>query len=176
MVFNRKRTEVVVTNVLRTSGKLGLALAVLVAMSLPAASALAVADNGSVQGKVVGKDGNAVSGAKVRLIKAEDVKRGGRGGKKNRDRDPAAAAVAEGQKRDRPTPVAEATSDGAGAFTMESVPAGEYFVVAGAKGAGRAREKVSVRASETANVDLQLKEGRGGPGGKGQGKKKRQQQ
>jgi hypothetical protein len=132
-----------------SAGRLVLGLAVVLAMSL--ASAAKAADTGTVEGKVLGKDGAGVSGAKVRLMKASDV-----GGKKEKA-PPAAAPAGE-----KPKPVAEADSATDGAFSMKDVPAGDYVVMAMVKGQGGAREKVTVKAGETSTVTLTLKERKGG--------------
>lgn len=130
-----------------SAGRLVLGLAVVMAMAF--ASAARAADTGTVEGKVIGKDGAGVSGAKVRLMKASDVQ----GGKKKEA--PAAAAPA-GEK---PTPVAETESGADGAYTLKDVPAGDYVVTAMVKGQGNGRAKVSVKAGETAKADLTLKAG-----------------
>ena len=133
-----------------SAGRLVLGLAVVMAMAF--ASAARAADTGTVEGKVLGKDGAGVSGAKVHLMKASDVQ----GGKK--EKAPAAAAPA-GEK---PKPVAEAESGADGAFSMKDGPAGEYVVATNVKGQGAARAKVEVKAGETAKVELTLKERTGG--------------
>jgi hypothetical protein len=120
-------------------------------MAMAFASAARAADTGAVEGKVLGKDGAGVSGAKVRLMKASDVP--ARGKKKQAP----AAAPAE-----KPKPVAEAESGTDGAFSLKDVPAGDYVVIAAAKGQGGARADVSVKAGETAKVELTLKERAGG--------------
>jgi hypothetical protein len=132
-----------------SAGRLVLGLAVVMAMAF--ASAARAADTGTVDGKVVGKDGAGVSGAKVRLMKASDV-----GGKKQKA---PAAAPAAGEK---PKPVAEAESGNDGAFSMKDVPAGDYVLQTNVKGQGMAREKVTVEAGKTASVTLTLKERTGG--------------
>jgi hypothetical protein len=131
-----------------STGRLVLGLAVVMAMAF--ASAARAADTGTVEGKVIGKDGAGVSGAKVRLMKASDVQ----GGKKKEA--PAAAAPAAGEK---PKPVAETESGSDGTFSMKDVPAGDYVVNANLKGQGQGRGKVSVKAGETAKVELTLKAG-----------------
>jgi hypothetical protein len=133
-----------------SAGRLVLGLAVVMAMAF--ASAARAADNGTVEGKVLGKDGAGVSGAKVRLMKASDVQ----GGKKEKA---PAAAPAAGEK---PKPVAEAESGSDGAFSMKDVPAGDYVLQTNVKGQGMAREKVTVEAGKTASVTLTLKERTGG--------------
>jgi hypothetical protein len=132
-----------------SAGRLVLGLAVVMAMAF--ASAARAADTGTVEGKVLGKDGAGVSGAKVHLMKASDVQGHGK-------KAPAAAAPA-GEK---PKPVAEAESGSDGAFSMKDVPAGDYVVAVNVKGQGAAREKVTVEAGKTATVTLTLKERKGG--------------
>lgn len=140
-------------NVLKNSGKLVLALAVMVGMSL-ASNALA-ADTGSVAGKVVGKDGSAVAGAKVRLMSPGDFK--GKGKRPN-DAAPADREAGPKGKGERPKPVAEAMTGSDGTFNLADIPAGDYLLVARAKGAGMGREKVSVSAGQTSDVTLTLSE------------------
>jgi len=134
-----------------SAGRLVLGLAVVMAMAF--ASAARAADTGGVDGKVMGKDGAGVSGAKVRLMKASDVPAHGK------KKEAPAAAPAAGEK---PKPVAEAESGSDGTFSMKDVPAGDYVVLAALKGQGAARADVSVKAGETAKVELTLKERTGG--------------
>jgi hypothetical protein len=154
-------------NVFRNSGKLVLALAVAVALSL--ASHARAADNGKVTGKVLDKDGKGVAGVKVRLVAPTDQK----GHKKSDAPTSEKPAKAKGE---RPKPVAEGTSESDGSFTLADVPVGDYVLMARGKGqgAGQAREKVTVKAGETSNVELKLQEGKragGGGGAKKEGKK-----
>jgi hypothetical protein len=134
-----------------SAGRLVLGLAVVMAMAF--ASAARAADTGAVEGKVLGKDGAGVSGAKVRLMKASDVPA------KGKKKEAPAAAAPAGEK---PKPVAEAESGSDGAFSLKDVPAGDYVVTAAMKGQGAARADVSVKAGETAKVELTLKERTGG--------------
>ncbi len=99
------------------------------------------AATGTIQGKVVDKDGKAVAGAKVKVM-AE--------GKHH-------AKHEEGEKKEKSAAVAEAQTDAQGDFTV-SVPAGEYVVMAMAKKVGMAHEKVTVTAGQTATVSLKLAE------------------
>jgi hypothetical protein len=130
-----------------SAGRIVLGLAVVMAMAF--ASAARAADTGTVEGKVLGKDGAGVSGAKIRLMKASDVQ----GGKK---KEAPAAAPAAGEK---PKPVAEAESGTDGAFSMKDVPAGDYVLQTNVKGQGQGRAKISVKAGETAKAELTLKAG-----------------
>jgi hypothetical protein len=134
-----------------SAGRLVLGLAVVMAMAF--ASAARAADTGTVEGKVLGKDGAGVSGAKVRLMKASDVPA------KGKKKEAPAAAAPAGEK---PKPVAEADSGSDGTFSLKDVPAGDYVVMAAMKGQGAARADVSVKAGETAKVELTLKERTGG--------------
>jgi len=131
-----------------SAGRIVLGLAVVMAMAF--ASAARAADTGTVEGKVLGKDGAGVSGAKVHLAKASDVQNA------KKEKAPAAAPA------EKPKPVAEAETGSDGTFTMKDVPAGEYVIATNVKGQGAARAKVEVKAGETAKVELTLKERTGG--------------
>jgi hypothetical protein len=151
-----------VFNVLRKSTCGVLAVAVVVFMSLN--SPAKAAETGKITGKVTGKDG-PVAGAKVRLIAPGAGKHGDK---------PAAAEAGQGGKGQRPKPVAEATTESDGSFKMMDIPAGDYVLGAMAKGHGRAREKIHVKAGEMLSVQLALKEGEPGKGKGGKGKKQGQ--
>lgn len=138
-----------------------MSLAMVCALSL--ASTARAAETGTVTGKVMDKDGKAVSGAKIRLVTPTNDK-----GRKAADAPAAAPDKAKGEKV---APVAEGSSGTDGAYTLKDVPAGEYVVRANLKGTGNAMSKVTVKAGETATADLTLKM-RGGGKGKGKGKDK----
>src|SRR5687768_14163944 len=139
--------EACLMSLLRNSGVVALAFAVVLAMSF--VSSAQAADTGSVAGKVM-KDDKGVAGVKVRLMSPQGKGKG----------DAPAAAPGQGKgKGDRPKPVAEGMSESDGSFKLAEVPAGEYVLVAQAKGQGGAREKVSVKAGETTTVNLTLTEG-----------------
>ena len=140
-------------NAFRNSGRIVLGLAVAFALSL--ASHASAAEGGKVTGKVLDKDGKGVAGAQVALRTPPE-----------KGNAPAAAAPEDGKKKGQ-KPVAKTTTESDGAFTLADVPAGDYLLVANAKGQGMAREKVTVKAGETVDVKLTLKEGKGG------GKKKK---
>jgi hypothetical protein len=148
------------------------------------------AAGGTVTGTIVDKDGKAVEGAKIRVMKPMQRGQGGpgQGGGGRRpggaqaqaaDDAPAPApgggqggAGRGGAGRGGP-PVAEGTSDKDGKFSIANVPAGEYMVIAAVEGKGFARGRVTVKVGESASVELKLQDrpagqGQGGPGG-GQG-------
>ncbi|MDB5322830.1 MAG: Carboxypeptidase regulatory-like domain [Phycisphaerales bacterium] len=149
---------------------LGLMFAVTTAK---AADEKPAATGGTVTGTVVDKDGKAVEGVKIRIMKP--MQRGGAGGAggaapKVADA-PAEKPAAGAGGRQRPAPVAEGTSDKEGKFSIANVPAGDYAVMAVQQGAGMARSKVTVKDGETVSVDLKLAErpagaGAGGAGGR----------
>lgn len=132
--------------VLRNSGRLVAAMAVVLAMSL--AGAAGAADTGTISGKVT-KDGTGVAGAKVVVVVP------------NAGKKPTAAPNGE-----RPKPVAQGTTEADGSFKLSDVPAGDYSIRAGAKGQGMAHQKVTVKAGENTEVNLALTAGKGGKGGK----------
>ena len=119
--------------------------------------------NGSITGKVVDKDGNAVAGAEVVLVKAP-----ARGeGKQKKD---GAALKAEKKvknqadddaatEKKKPEPVATATTDSDGKFAFKDIAAGDYAVRTRMKGAGAANARVTVASGATAEVKLQLAQG-----------------
>jgi hypothetical protein len=132
------------------------ALALTVGLSAQANAA----EKGTIKGKVTGVDGNAAKNLEVRVM---PPMAGGPGGGAKK---PAPAAVsatpAAKELADKPAgggrakPVATATTDKDGKFTVD-VEAGEYTVMAGARGEAMGREKVTVEAGKTAEVNLTLK-------------------
>ena|SRR5258706_11797540 len=134
----------------------------------------AATGGGTVTGTVVDKDGKAVEGVKVRIMKPTQrgARGGGAGGAAPKVADaPADKPAAGAGGRQRPAPVAEGTTDKDGKFSIANVPAGEYAVMAVQQGAGMARSKVTVKDGETVSVDLKLAErpagaGAGGAGGR----------
>jgi hypothetical protein len=147
----------------------------------PAAGA--EAKKGSITGTVLDKDGKAVSGAQVAVIKPPQRQGGGAGGAAGRpNRNGAANQIAEDPKpapapapepgrgnRQRPEPLFKATTDADGKFTIKDVPAGDYALMTRVDGKGMARERVTVKADEAATVTLKLQDrpARGGAGGAG---------
>jgi len=157
----------------------------------PAAGA--EAKKGTISGTVLDKDGKAVSGAMVGVIKPGQGRPGGgggaggganrpnRGGGANAGNNGAANQATEDPKpaqpepgrgnRQRPEPLFKATTDADGKFTIKDVPAGEYAVMARVEGKGMARECVTVKGDDTATVSLKLQDrpARGGGAGAGGG-------
>jgi hypothetical protein len=146
----------------------------------PAAGA--EAKKGSISGTVLDKDGKAVAGAMVAVIKPPQRQAGGAGGDRPNRRgnnagnggavnqateDPKPAPAPEPGRRQRPEPLFKATTDAEGKFTIKDVPAGDYAVRARVEGKGMAVERVSVKADETATVSLKLQDrpARGGAAG-----------
>ncbi len=86
-------------------------------------------DPGSVVGQITNADGEPVAGAFVGLRSAERGRRG-RGIRTRTNEE--------------------------GMFAFEAVPAGNYRIMAGARGVGRARGEVEVAAGEESEVNLQL--------------------
>ncbi len=145
----------------------------------------AEAKKGSITGTVLDKDGKAVSGAEVAVIKPPQRQGGGAGGAAGRpNRNGAANQIAEDPKpadpkpaapepgrgnRQRPEPLFKATTDADGKFTIKDVPAGDYGVLTRVDGKGMARERVTVKADEAATVTLKLQDrpARGGAGAAG---------
>lgn len=148
-------------NVIRNSAGATLALAVVLALSF-ASQAPAAEGKGKVTGKVLGKDGAGVAGARVQLVKPPE--------KKDKKGEKAAAAADEkpgkGEGKNRQEPVAKTMSEADGSYTLADVPAGDYMLTARTKDKLQAREKVTVKANEETKVDLKLAE-------PGQGKKKK---
>ncbi|HEV8378218.1 MAG TPA: carboxypeptidase-like regulatory domain-containing protein [Tepidisphaeraceae bacterium] len=137
---------------------------------------------GSISGTVLDKDGKAISGAMVGVIKPQGRQGGGAGGNRpNRggnngavnqateDPKPAPAPEPGRGNRQRPEPLFKATTDADGKFTIKDVPAGDYVVMARVEGKGMARERVTVKADEAATVSLKLQDrpARGGGAGAG---------
>ena len=110
---------------------------------------------GEVKGKVLKADGKPAAGAMVRLMpRAARAKRGVQPTAAAPD---GAKAKAGRKPAERRGPAASATADLNGEFTLSDVPAGQYVVAARAKGAGNARQPVTVHAGKPADVTLTLK-------------------
>ena len=125
---------------------------------------------GTVTGKLVDKDGNAVAGARVTLGKPmvgarhqQQQKPQGQAAEQKltatADKKP---AVSGEPKRE---PVATTTTDREGKFTFKDVPAGDYVVRTHLRGQGMAVARVTVAAGKAADVALTLKPAPGGGGG-----------
>ena len=84
---------------------------------------------GSVTGRVIDADGNAVAGAKVMMVPAD------------------------GMRRHRAL-TARTADDGS--FTLDAVPVGRYVIAAMARGLGADRERIAVAADQATDVELQL--------------------
>ena len=151
------------------------------ASSTNAADEKPAAAGGTITGTVVDKDGKAVEGAKIRVMKPMQRGQGGPGGAAGGGRRGGAQAQAADEKpapgggagqgaRQRPAPVAEGASDKDGKFSIANVPAGEYTVVAMVEGKGAARGKATVKAGESAAVELKLQDRPAGERQPGQGR------
>ena len=155
-------------------------------LGLSALSARAAEDapkkegKGSVSGTVTDKDGKAVEGVEVRLMKPRQRQGGGGGGGGGGGNNQSAVGGASdvalplADQPQRPPAVATATTDKDGKYTMSDVPAGEYMVGVrddAKKAYGRAR--VTVKDGETATADIKCSDTppqrRGGGGGGGGG-------
>ena len=136
-----------------------IAAVVLVAMAgfaLNAGAADVAVAKGSVKGKVVKSDGSPAAGAEVRLTaRAERRAKGAKAESRPTAADAKAAAPAKGARRE---PVAQGTADANGEFALSDVPAGNYTLTARLKGAGNARQNVTVNGTSAAEVKLTLKE------------------
>ncbi len=107
----------------------------------------AAATTGTVSGTVVDKDGNPAKKVRVRLVPVPAAKpKGAQGGLAA---DPGAAPTS------KPATLTTST-DADGKFTFESVPVGDYRVLAGGRGVSARSEVQHVKAGETINVDLKL--------------------
>ena len=158
--------------------KVTVAMAMLFALggfTLTARAADAAVAKGSVKGKVVKADGTPAAGAELRLMARPE-----RGAKRAaRDEGNPQAAQAEGKKGARARgpareAVAQGTADANGVFTLSDVPEGNYVIAARLKGAGNARQPVSVSGTSAADVTLTLKErAPGAKAGKPGGRKKK---
>jgi len=110
------------------------------------------ATTGTISGKVTTADGKAAANVTVRVMAPEAAAATGEKKPENQ------AKGAKGAKAGKHAPpVAQGTTDQDGNYKIENVPAGDYNVVAAAKGVGMGHAKVSVKAGETATVDITLK-------------------
>jgi len=129
--------------------------------ALNAGAADAAVAKGSVKGKVVKSDGTPAAGAEVRLTVRPE--RRAKGAAKTEAKPQAApgdakeGTKAKGRGGDREA-VAHGTTDANGMFNLTDIAPGNYVVAARLKGAGSARENVSVTGTTEANVTLTLKE------------------
>ena len=115
---------------------------------------------GTISGKLLDKDGNAVAGAQVSLVRppGREAKREQKAQRQNAGEKPAKAA---GDKA-RPEPLATATTDKDGKFTFKDVAVGDYTLRTQLRGQGMAVARVTVAAGKTADVAMTLKQGPGG--------------
>lgn len=123
----------------------------------PAAGA--EAKKGTITGTVVDKEGKAVSGAMVGVMKPGERRAnraGGNGAANQATEDPKPAQPEPGRGNRRPEPLFKATTDADGKFTIKDVPAGDYAVVARVEGKGMARERVTVKGDDSVAVSLKL--------------------
>jgi hypothetical protein len=166
------------------SGSKFLATLAASAMLFLGAASLKAADEGSITGTVLGKDGKTpAANASVRLSKPGQGGPGGRrqpGGNAPKAAPQAADAPKPDAPKDapkpggpggnRPAPLMETKTGTDGKFTFDKVPAGDYVVAAGDRETGFARENVTVKSGEAATVSITLKDrpaGGRGPGGAG---------
>jgi hypothetical protein len=130
---------------------------------------------GSISGTVLDKDGKAVAGVQIGVMKPQQRQGGNRpnrgannGAVNQATEDPKPAPAPDAGRRQRPEPLFKATTDADGKFTIKDVPAGDYVVAARVEGKA-ARERVTVKADETATVSLKLQDRQpragGGAGG-----------
>ncbi len=130
-------------------------LAGVATMSVHAEDAPVAKEKGTVSGMVIDANGKAVASANVAIVDASQMP-----GRPKKDKK--AADGAEGKpkgdkpKGDRPEPVAKGKTDAEGKFSLTDVPAGEYMLVARAKEAGNARQKITVTAGQDTHVELTL--------------------
>ena len=133
---------------------------------------------GSVKGKVINADGTPAAGAEVRLMVRPDraarqaAREAARGEAKPEGVQGKAKGRARAAARDA---VAQGTADLNGHFTLEDVAAGNYVLTARMKGAGNARQPVSVHGTNPSDVTLTLKERAAGAKPGKQGKAGRKQ-
>jgi hypothetical protein len=114
---------------------------------------------GTVSGVVL-KDGKPLANARVGIMpipsKAERKanRKGGGGG------DNAAPATQPadnaGKGAGRREPVAKTQTDADGKFSLDGLKPGEYVVVAGVKGEGRGRKRISVAANQDTAVQIDV--------------------
>jgi hypothetical protein len=131
------------------------------------------AGKGSITGTVTDKDGKAVEGVKVNLMKPRQKQGGGGSG----GAAPAAPKATHGHhdaiglQQQRPQPIATATTDKDGKYELKDVDAGDYGVIVRddeKKVYGRAKVKVEDGKAATADIkctDTPPQRGGGGGGG-----------
>ena len=107
---------------------------------------------GSVNGTVV-KDGKPVANARVGLMVAP-VKTRVKGLGKHPATQPADDQTTK--KRGRHNTLANTSTDADGKFTLENIAPGEYVVIAGEKGQGRGKARLTVTSGESASVSIDL--------------------
>jgi hypothetical protein len=162
------------------------ALAVVLGLSTLSARAAEegkeAAKKGSIAGTVTDKDGKAVEGVTVNLMKPRQRSGGGGGapvapGGEAPKKEAVIGTPGATQLQNRPTPVATATTDKDGKFTMNDVAVGDYMVgVRDQEKKLYGRERVTVEEGKTATVDIKCTDtppqrggGQGGGGGGGNG-------
>jgi len=136
---------------------------------MSAAQAEEAVATGTVTGTILDPEGKPVAKAPVKLVippPKKDKAAGDKGKKEDMNvQAPGAIGLDDkggdgGGKKDKlakPKPVAEATTDDAGKFTMNNVPAGVYAVVSMVKGVGQGKQMVTVEAGKTASVEVKMK-------------------
>jgi hypothetical protein len=132
------------------------------------------AGKGSITGTVTDKDGKAVEGVKVNLMKPRQKQGGGGGGSGGAA--PAAPKASRNHdatqlQQQRPQPIATATTDKDGKYELKDVDAGDYGVIVRddeKKVYGRTKVKVEDGKAATADIkctDTPPQRGGGGGGG-----------
>lgn len=132
-------------------------------------STVRAAQDAAAKGKIAGvvmKEGKAVAGVEVRLMKPPGGAQRPPQGPQQQAQTPGENPPPGGPGGNRPAPIATATTDADGKFVIENVAPGDYGINAGSREAGMGRARVHVEAGKTAEVKIELRNRpQGGPGG-----------
>jgi hypothetical protein len=118
---------------------------------------------GTISGTVQDKDGKAVAGAQVRVVKAAAKPEPKAKKQANAAAGGAVLAAPEDAKAAKAAakPKAEvlftAATDAEGKFTIKDVPAGDYIVRTQVKGTGNGQQRVTVTGEQTVTAAIKLK-------------------
>ena len=123
---------------------IGSALALVLLVSALARADVA-ANGASVEGTVT-NGGQPVVNAKVNVFKAGQKKSAAVG----------EAVAGEKAKKHKPEPLMSVTTDGSGAFSLASLPAGEYLIVVKEKGVGHGKQKFTVVEGQSMKVTITM--------------------